>query len=60
LRGSSAPPILSRMEPTPLLTREELEAALFALYDLVAEVHKIRVLLEGNDGEEEVQEDLGQ
>ena len=52
--------MLLRMEPTPLLTREELEAALFALYDLVAEVHKIRVLLEGNDGEEEVQEDLGQ
>jgi hypothetical protein len=42
------------------VTRQELEAALFALYDLVAEVHKIRVLLEGDDGEEEIQEDLGQ
>ena len=48
------------MEPAPLMTRQELEAALFALYDLVEEARKIRSLLEDDDGEEEVQEDLGQ
>ena len=44
----------------PVVTRAELEAAIFALYDLLEEVRKIRALLEGDDGEEEVQEDLGQ
>ena len=48
------------MEPALLMTRQELEAALFALYDLVEEVRKIRRLLEDENGEEEVQEDLGQ
>lgn len=35
----------------------ELEAAFFALYDLLEEVRKIRFLLDEDDGEE-AQEDL--
>jgi len=41
----------------PLVTRSELEAAFFALYDLLEEVRKIRLLLDEDDGEE-AQEDL--
>lgn len=40
----------------PLVT-SELEAAFFALYDLLEEVRKIRFLLDEDDGEE-AQEDL--
>jgi hypothetical protein len=43
--------------PQPLVTRSELEAAFFALYDLLEEVRKIRLLLDEDDGEE-AQEDL--
>ena len=45
------------MDPERLITRAELEAAFFALYDLVEEVRTIRFLIEGDDGQE-VQEDL--
>jgi hypothetical protein len=48
------------VDPQPLVTREELVPAFFALYDLLEEVRIIRRLLQGDDGEEEVQEDLGQ
>jgi hypothetical protein len=48
------------VNPQPIVTREELVPAFFALYDLLEEVRIIRRLLQGDDGEEEVQEDLGQ
>ena len=44
------------MSPEPLIERTEIEAAFFALYDLLGEVRKIRQLLDEDDGE--VQEDL--
>jgi hypothetical protein len=47
----------ARVNPEPLITRGEIEAAFFALYDLLEEVRTIRRWLEGEDGEE-VQEDL--
>jgi hypothetical protein len=46
------------MEIEPILTREEAVGVAFAVYDLLVEVRRIRRLLEGDDGEEEVQEDL--
>jgi hypothetical protein len=48
------------MDAQPLVTREEGVSAFFALYDLLEEVRIIRRLLQGDNGEEEVQEDLGQ
>jgi hypothetical protein len=45
------------VNPEPLIARGEIEAAFFALYDLLEEVRTIRRWLEGEDGEE-VQEDL--
>jgi hypothetical protein len=48
------------VDSRPLITRAEVEAAFFAPYDLLEEVRTTRFLLEGDDGEEEVQEDLGQ
>ena len=47
------------MDQQPLITRSELEAALFALHDILEEVRIIRRLVEGDDGEE-TQEDLGE
>jgi hypothetical protein len=47
------------VDSQPLISRSELQAALFALYDILEEVRIIRRLLDGGDGEE-VEEDLGQ
>jgi hypothetical protein len=45
------------VDSEPLITRPELEAAFFALYDLLEEVRRIRFLLDEDDGEE-TQENL--
>ena len=45
------------MDAEPLVTREELAAALFAVHDILEEVRTIRRLLD--DGGE-VEEDLGE
>jgi hypothetical protein len=47
------------VDPQPLVTREEIVPALFAIHDILDEVRAIRLLLEGDDGEE-IQEDLGE
>ena len=54
-RAATDPLIVDR---EPLIARGEIEAAFFALYDLLEEVRKIRRLLQGDDGEEEIPEDL--
>lgn len=56
MRGAVAVDPLA-VDSEPLITRPELEAAFFALYDLLEEVRKIRFLLDEDDGEE-AQEDL--
>jgi hypothetical protein len=45
------------MDPEPLITHDELAAALFAVHDILEEVRQIKRLLGGDDGEEEESED---
>jgi hypothetical protein len=46
------------VEESPLIDREEVLSLLFSVNDLVQETRAIRLLLEDDDGQEEVQEDL--
>jgi hypothetical protein len=55
LYGADAP----RIQPEPILTRAEAVQAIFAVYDLLVEVRRIRLLLDDDYGEEE-EEDLGE
>jgi hypothetical protein len=48
------------IDTEPLITHDELAAALFALHDILEEVREIKRLLGGDDGEEEEEpEDQG-
>ena len=45
------------MEPEPIIYREEVAAMLFGLADINVKLSRIVLLLEGDDGQEEEDED---
>jgi hypothetical protein len=60
LRGAAAVLHHAGVEPEPLVHREELTSALFAISDLNANIKRIRDLLEEElGGEEGSEEELG-
>jgi hypothetical protein len=58
LPGSAAAATIERVDPEPVVYREEVTATLIALGDITVNIAKIRELLEEElGGEGEVQED---